>query len=445
MHFPSALDFSPQEMERFTLSNGIVVFFVEDHELPLVDVNFLIKTGENRVDPKQAGLATLLADLVVEGGSTKVSKRAFEDSLQKVGASFGGSAGAETSRYTLHLLSTNVPELLPLVAGVIREPALPESQLELNKRQYTSSYLSRNSEPDEVSNRIFYKLIYGSESPRVREITPASLAQITRRAMQKYHETNYRPSLTMIGVSGDFDPKAMLDLLERCFGDWMEPVMEPSKSLPPIANPVEPGVYLVNWPGSVQSSIRIGHLGILASDSGYADALMLSEILGASRTSRINVIIREQYGLSYSPYGWISSGYAAPGSFASVCLTKSQSTIKASGLIVGIIEDIKQNGIKDIELAQAKESWLATFPAYYEDTRQILVSRMNYAAFGYPVDFWDKMPSRIEPLTRDAVTDFGKRFLEPDSLVILVLGDSSAFDGSLSKFGKVTVIDPEVY
>lgn len=445
MRFPLTLEFTPQNVERFTLSNGIQVFFSEDHELPLVDIDFLVKTGENRVAPKESGLSDLLCDLVVEGGSKKVPKRAFEDSLQKVGATFRSEAGNESSRYNLHLLASSVPALLPLVAGAIREPALPKSQIELNKRQYLTAYMSRNSEPEEIASRAFYKLLYGKESPRSREITPSSLELITRKAMQEYHAANYRPSLFMIGVSGDFDPKVMLELLEQCFGDWKEPEKEPSLPYPLISNSSGPGVYFIQWPGAVQSAIWLGHLGILASDPQYPEALMLSEVYGTSRTSRINMTIREQYGLSYSPYGWISSGYTAPGSFAALCLTKSTSTIKATRLILGIIRDLKKEGIKEAELVQAKESWLATFPAHYEDPRQILSSRMNYAAFGFPVDFWDKMPAKIEPLSRESVSAFAERFLEPDSLIILILGDSTGLDGNVSEFGKVVVIDPEVY
>jgi zinc protease len=439
------LEFTPQNVERFTLSNGIEVFFTEDHELPLVDIDFLIKTGENRVEPARSGLSDLLCDLIVEGGSRKVPKKAFEDSLQKVGATFRSDAANETSRYTLHLLASSVPALLPMVAGVIREPALPESQIELNKRQYISMYMSRNSEPEDVTRRVFYKLLYGKDSPRAREITPASLELITRKAMQEYHAANYRPSLFMIGVSGDFDPEVMLELLEQSFGDWKEPGKKVSLPYPLISAPAQPGVYFIQWPDAVQSSIYLGHLGILTSDPQYPEAIMFSEVYGLSWTSRIYMIIREQNGLSYSPYGWITPGFTAPGSFASVCLTKSTSTIKATGLILGIIRDLKQEGIKEAELEQAKQSWLATFPAYYEDPRQILSSRMGYAVFGFPVDFWDNMPAKIEPLTRESVSAFAERFLEPDSLIIVILGDSTALDGSVSEFGKVTVIDPEVY
>ena len=245
MEFPARLGFTPHQVERFRLSNGIEVFLVEDHEFPLVDIVFRIDAGERRVDAEQAGLADILADLVVEGGSKAVPKRVFQDSLERFGASFWGYAWDEETSFTLHLLSEHVDDLLPLAVGAIREPTLPDEQLELNKNQRLTSYQARNLEPMSAIVRIWNKLYCGKDSPSARETTPATLDRIDLDAFLGFHQACYRPSLTMIGVSGDFDPRVMLDELERCLGDWQEPEVKPPDESPLYTDPASPGVYLV--------------------------------------------------------------------------------------------------------------------------------------------------------------------------------------------------------
>lgn len=445
MEFGASLEFTPHEVERFTLSNGIEVFFVQDHEVPITDIYFSIRAGEDRVSAENAGLAEMLADLIVEGGSKAATKRVFEDSLENFGASFWGYAGTDYAGFTLHLLSEHIPDLLPMVVDVIREPALPQTQLEINKGQRLTSYQGRNTEPSSIANRVFYKLLYGKDSPRAREITPAALQVIDVASLAEFHQANYRPEHTMIGVVGDFEPKVMLDLLERYLGDWQEPETQAWEELDVITESADPGVYLVQRPESVQSNIHMGYLGLLRNDPRYPQALMLSEIFGSSWSSRLHNEVRDERGLAYVTYGWISGGFVAPGSFAAVCITKSETTLQAGGLMVEIIEALSEEGVAEDELKLAKDSWLASFPARYEEPARVLRDRMRYARYGYPVDFWDKMPGRIEPLTCEDVGKFAAEFLKPEDLIILILGDTTAMDGSVSELGEVQIIDSETY
>jgi len=445
MEFPARLEFTPHEVERFRLSNGIEVFLVEDHEFPLVDVVFRIDAGERRVDAEQAGLADILADLVVEGGSKAVPKRVFQDSLERFGASFRGSAGPKQASFTLHLLSEHIDDLLPLAVGAIREPTLPDEQLELNKNQRRTAYRARNSEPTAVAGRVLRKLCYGKDSPSARETAPATLDRIDLESLTKFHQTCYRPSLTMIGVVGDFDPKVMLEELERCLGDWQEPEVKPPDESPLYTDPASPGVYLVPWPGSVQSGIYMSHKGLLRDDPRYPASRLFCEVYGGSWYARLRKAIRVEHGLAYVVSGHVSSGFEEPGIFGTVCLTKSESTLQATRLMLGVMDDLRTQGITQRELELAKQSWLASFPAHYAEPEQVLRDRMNYAAHQYPIDFWDKLPDKIEPLTREDVNSFAAGFIKPRDLIIVILGDSTAFDDSLSKLGEVTIIDPEVY
>ena len=445
MEFPARLEFTPHQVERFRLSNGIEVFFAEDHEFPVVDISFLIQAGERRVGADQAGLADILGDLVVQGGSKVVPKRAFEDSLETLGASFTGSTGAEQASFTLHLLSEHIPYLLPLVVEAIREPALPEEQLELVKNRRRTSYMARNNEPSGVAGRVFRKLYYGEESPMARETTPATLDRIDIAGLTRFHQTCYRPSLVTIGVVGDFEPEIMLEELERYLGDWQEPEADPPDEAPFYINTAPPGVYLVHRPGAVQSTVRIGHEGLLRNDPAYPPSRLFSEVYGGAWYARLRKEIRVERGLAYAVGGSISSGFTEPGVFSTACWTKSQSTLQATRIMLGVMEDMLTEGITQRELELARSSWLASFPAYYAEPEDVMSDRMNYALHGYPIDFWDQLPDKIEPLTREDVNSFAAEFIKPDDLIIVILGDSTAFDGSVSELGEVTIIDPEEY
>lgn len=445
MEFPARLEFTPHQVERFRLSNGIEVFFAEDHEFPLVDIVFRIDAGERRVDAEQAGLADILADLVAEGGSKAVAKRVFQDSLERFGASFRGYAWDEETSFTLHLLSEHVDDLLPLVVGAIREPALPSQQLEINKNQRLTSYQARNLEPTAVTARVAYKLCYGKDSPSARETTPATLDRIDLDALLGFHQACYRPSLTMIGVVGDFDPKVILNELERCLGDWPEPEVELPEESALRTDPASPGVYLVPWPGSVQSGIYMAHEGLLRNDSCYPASRLFNETYGGAWYSRLHREVRDERGLAYLVSGHVSSDFEAPGVFGTLCFTKSEATLEAVRVMLGIMEDMRTEGITQRELELAKQSWLASFPAYYAEPEDVMSDRMNYALHGYPIDFWDQLPDKIEPLTREDVNRFAAEFIRPDDLIIVILGDTTAFDGSVSELGEVTIIDPEEY
>lgn len=445
MEFPARLRFTPPEVDRFTLSNGIEVFFVEAHEFPVVDVSLFIRAGEKQVSAERAGMASILADLIAEGGSKAVPKRAFEDSLERVGATFSGNAGNDNAQFTLHLLSEHVGGLLPLVVGAIREPALPESQIELNKNQRRTSYQARNNEPSGVAGRVFRKLYYGEDSPLAREVTPATLNRIDLEDLVDFHQACYRPSSTMIGVVGDFDPEAMLEELERSLADWQEPEIEPCDEVPSYTDPASPGLYLVHWPGSVQSSIRMGHKGLRRDDPNYPASRLFSEVYGGRRYARLRQEIRVERGLAYVVSGYISSDFEAPGVFGTLCLTKSETTLQAARLMRGIMNDLRTQGITRRELELARSSWLASFPAQYAEPAQVLGDRMNYAAHDYPIDFWDKLADKVEPLTCEDVNRFAAGFIKPRDLIIVILGDTTAFDGSASELGEVTMIDPEEY
>lgn len=446
MDFPLRIDFSPREVQRTTLSNGIEVFLVEDHELPLIDVIFSVRAGESRVPFEEAGLADLLVDLIVEGGSKEVSNQRFHDSLANFGATFEASyGGVRYSEFNLHMLAEHTGALLPLVFDAILHPALPQEKLEISKGRYLTAYQGRNTEPSSVAWRIYSKLLYGNNSPMSREVTPRVLENISVDKLKGFHNLNYRPDLTMIGMVGDFDSEEMVDLLEELLGDWRETVEEPTPELDIITNTADPGVYYVHWPGAVQTNIRMGYLSFLRDDPRYPGALLFSEIYGASRFSRMRLVVREKHGLSYSPYGWVSAGLSIPGSFGTSVLTKSESTNEAVRLVFKIIDELRTDGITDEDLMLAKSSWLASFPEHYSEAEDVLHDRMLYARYGYPLDFWDRLPDKVEPLTREDVNDFAAGFLEPEKLIILVLGDSTGFERFISELGKVTVIDPEEY
>jgi len=448
---PRSLEFSdeaifiPKEIEQETLTNGITVFLAENHELPLVDIFVAVRAGEARVSADAAGLSEILAYMIVEGGSDKVKARSFRDSLESFGASFTVQAGSKYTDFSLHMLAKHVSALLPLAADAIRFPALPQQQLEINRRQYHSSYQGRNNDPSSVASRVYWKLLYGKESPAAREITPSALERITKESLAGFHVKNYRPSNVIVGVAGDFEKDEILELLERNLGDWEEPRIEPDPELDMVAEPAEPGIYLVNWPQAVQTNIWMGYLSFLRKDPRYPHALLFSDIYGSSRFSRMRLVVREKHGLSYSPYGWISGGLTVPGTFSTSVATKSTRTIEALKLLNEIIEDLRTNGVSREDLLLARKSWIHSFPARYSTHSKVLKDRMLYARYSYPLDFTDSLPRRIKSLTSEDMANFTSGFLSHEDLIILVVGDSSSFDGSLVELGEVEMIDPREF
>lgn len=440
LRFPPLRQFEIPKPTRVELDNGMIVFLLEDHELPLVEASILSGAGSVYDPPDKVGLAAVATEVIRTGGSTTRSGDEIDAQLEQVGASVELGAGTLTSSGSVSALKEHFPMALEILADILRNPAFPQDKIELAKMEQHTAIARRNDNPMQIVNREFFKLIYGKDSPYARHPEHATIRAITRDDLVAYHAAYFHPNNFILGVWGDFDKQEMIDLIKRTFGSW--PKGELRK--PPIPDVEYTWDYSVNYihkPDLSQSYIMLGHIGGLRNNPDFFTWQVMNEILGSGFTSRLFRIVRSRMGLAYSVFGRYGANYSYPGVFYVGCQTKLGSTVKAIRAMLDQIRSLREQEVTDDELRQAKESFLNSFVFNFDSEEEIVNRRMTYEYFGYPPDFLERIRDGVAKVTKRDILEAARKYLRPDKVRILVVGNQEGFDEPLSALGDVRVID----
>lgn len=443
LKFPPVPEISIPKYTRFTTANGILVYLMEDHELPLVQGKILFRTGSVFDPPEQVGLADLTGDAMRIGGTQIHRPDEVNHLLEKRAASVETGIEETLGSATFNVLTEDTETVLDLFAEVIQKPAFSSEQIQLLKTQAEGVIARRNDDPNQIVRREFKKLIYGAESPYARTIELNTLRNISRKDIVNFYEKYIRPENAILGIVGDFDTAKMRNLIEEKFGKWQvkTPLVIPPN--PPVSVNSKPGVFAVNQSQLNQSSVQIGHLGGMYNSPDYAALSVLNDIFN-SFGGRLFNNIRTRQGLAYSVYGVWSARYNYPGLFLAGGQTRSETTVPFIQAIQKELERVRKEPITPEELAYSKESTLNSFIFNFEDPSQTLSRLMIYQYYGYPEDFIFQYRRQVEETTIADVQRVAVKYLHPDKMVTLVVGNIDSIQpslASLSNSGEVKLID----
>lgn len=427
--------------ERVELDNGMIVFLLEDHELPLVTVQVRIRTGSRYEPADEAGLADLTASVMRTGGAGERSGAEVDQFLEDRAANLFASMGSSVGFAQLSVLTEHLNDVFPVLADMLRSPRFEADKLEEAKVQERSAIARRNDSPGGIASREFNKLVYGVESPYARQTEYATIAAITREDLVDFHEGFFHPNRVMLGVTGNFQRDAMLALIEKEFADWERLYEVAAKQDFPIKPADASKIYYVEKTDITQTNFRLGHLGTTVEDPDYFAVEIMNQIFGQGFASRLFNVIRSEKGLAYAIWGYVGASYDHPGVFQVGGETKFESTSEALEAAIAEIKRMKAEMVTDEELAYAKESYLNSFIFNFDTPEEVVGRQMLYEYYGYPADFLQKSRARIEGVTKDDVMRAAQRMLNPDKLIILCVGDHSKFDKPLSELGQVATID----
>ncbi len=440
--FPPLPELKVPPYERFQLANGMVVYLMEDHELPLVGGTALIRTGDRLEPANQVGLADLTATVMRTGGTAAQSGDDLNRFLERRAASVETGMGDSSGSAGFSGLTEDLETVFERFAEVIRNPAFPESKLNLAKTQQRGAIARRNDTPGGIAGREFDKLLYGSTSPYARMVEYATLNNIAREDLVRFHQQYFAPKNTMLGIVGDFNPAKMRSLIEAKFGDWNPPV-EAQPAIPSASQANQGGVFLVDQPQLTQSSVQIGHLGGQLNSPDYAALSVMNGVLNGFGGRLFNQV-RSRQGLAYSVYATWRPNYDYPGTFVAGGQTRSDATVPFIQSVLGEIDKIRTQPITTAELAYAKDTVLNSFIFNFQDPGQTLSRLLRYEYFGYPKDFIFQYRQGVEATTVADVQRVAQTYLKPEKLVTLVVGSSAQIQpplSSLSADTKVTAID----
>lgn len=428
------------KIERVTLSNGMRLFLLEDHELPLINAFALIRTGSVYEPADKTGLASITGTVMRTGGTTSMTGDQVDEELEQIAASVSTGISQNTGSASMSVLKEDVDTGVKILADVLMNPAFPEDKIELAKIQARSSIARRNDNMQSIASREYLKLIYGPQSVYARHTEYATIDNITRDDLVSFHRKYYQPNNMMLALWGDFDSKEMKDKIEKVFGNWEKGDVEPG-GVPQPQYEFKPTVNLVSKDDINQSSIFLGHIGGLMNDPDYFALIVMNEILGSSFTSRLFKNVRSRMGLAYSVGGAYQSDYDHPGVFYIACQTKSESTVQAIKAMVNEVKRITESEVTDEELSLAKEAYLNSFVFNFESKTQVIRRLMMFEYFGYPEDFLQQTRENVENVTAADVLRVAHAHLRPEEMQILVVGRPEDFDEPLSELGTVKDID----
>lgn len=441
LQFPPLPAIRLPNADRFELKNGLVVYLVEDHELPLVKGTAMIRTGSRWEPAEKVGLAELTGSVWRAGGTTRHSAEAMNQFLEQRAASIETEMGTSAATVRFSSLSEDLDPVLERFAEVIRQPAFEPSRFELAKSQAMGALARRDDDPGEIAERELDKLIYGATSPYGRTVEPETLERIRREDLVEFHRTTVFPNRMLLGLVGDFDAAAMRSRLEVLFGDW-PPTRRPLPRSPLVRQAKRGQVFLVDQPQLNQSDVRLAHLGGLLSSPDYPALSVLNGVLNGFGGRLVNEV-RSRQGLAYSVYAYWSPGFDYPGTFVAGAQTRSAATVPLIETLRAEIEKIRTQPISEAQLRYAKESTLNSFVFNFQDPGQTLSRLMRYEYFGYPKDFIFQYQKAVEATTAEDILRVAKIYLKPEDLVTLVVGNSQGIQPPLSQLtprGKVIQI-----
>jgi len=438
MAFPP-LTYRLPKAERVLLKNGIPVYLLQDHELPIVTISALIHTGSVYDPADKSGLASLTGSQLRGGGSQTLTPAVVDAELEFMASSVESSFGSDLGAVTLTSLTKNLDRTLQIFNDLLFYPKFDEKRLEVARRQALEAIRRQNDDPKELADRELQKMMYAGH-PLGNVPTAATISSIKRSDLQAFHRRFVRPDTMILTVSGDFDRSALLATLNRLVG-----------SVPAAGALQKPEITQVNLqfvPAVLhaqkqvnQSVIRLGHLGITKDDPDLYAIRVLDFILGGSFTSRLMMEIRTNQGLAYNVGSHFDVGRRFTGSFTAETETRAEATAKTIALMTTIINSVRTAPVTEQELKLAKDSIVNSFLFGFTTPNSIVSQQARLEFYGYQSDYLDRYRERIAAVTREDIQRAARKHLHPDAFKLVVVGDQKNFDKPLSTFGNVKMLD----
>jgi zinc protease len=431
-------------IEKRELSNGLDVWIVEAHEVPLVQINLVVHAGSGD-DPAAAfGLASLTAAMLDEGAGTR-SALEIADEVDFLGAELGTTSSFDASGVRLNVPVRVLDRALPLMASVALEPTFPADELERLREERLTALLQARDDPAAVAAAAFPRVVYGDSHRYGTGAvgTTATLAAFTAQQLAAFHAQSYRPGNATLIVVGDVTASGALPLLESAFGGWQADDAPARAAVPAAPRQRARQVTIVDMPGAEQSQIRVGTVGVARSTPDYFPLQVLNTVLGGSFTSRLNQNLRETHGYAYGANSRFDMRLS-PGPFVAAAGVQTDKTAESLTEIFRELDAILEP-IGDEELAKAKNYLSLRFPGDFETIGDLAANLEQLAIYGLPEAYYAGYTAAIRGVAAATVRRAAAAHIEPDRLAVLVVGDRARIEPGIRalNLGEVRILGVE--
>jgi zinc protease len=431
--------FKPEQPKRIELSNGLVIFLQEDHELPFINGNILIRGGSRDEPAEKVGLVSIYGETWRTSGTTTIDGDKLDDQLEDKAASVETSGSTASTSLRWSSLKGDFDTVFASAVDLLLHPNFKADKLSLAKNQVATGIARRNDDPSGIAIREAIKLVYGPTNPYARQPEYATVAAISLDDLKAWHERTVVPNGMIVAVSGDFDSAAMEKKLRAAFEPLPRGKTFESQKFT-FTDP-KPGINFAEKDDVNQSNVLIVGLGTERSNPDYYALSVMNEIFSGGFGSRVVQNVRTKLGLAYSVDGAYGASYDHPGIFYVIAGTKSASTVAATKAMFEEVERLKTVPPTPAELAKAKDQLLNSFIFHYDSPAKTLNEQVTLAFYGYPPDFLEKYKSGIEKVTAADVSRVANKYVDTSKLATVVVGNQSDIQPPLTTLGKVTNLD----
>ena len=438
----SIRNFDFPHTERARLDNGLGVRVARVARLPLVSLDLFMRGGEQYLPEERAGLAVLAAD-ALDGGTRRRNGIDLADAFERLGARVAAYAGWEGTTVSLTCLADRLEEAFPLLAELVLEPDFPAPEVARARDQRLASLQQRAMDPGALATDQALRWYFSEGSPYARPVggTVASVSGQTREALLGYADSAYRPGLGGgLVVAGDVDAGELTKLARKHLGSWegAPPAGTPFESVPRTR---ERKIRVVHRPGSVQSEIRVGHVGAARATEDYFPLLVGNMLLGGTFTSRLNLNLREKHGFTYGVRSRFSFR-SHPGPFEVSTAVGNEVTAPAVREILGEMERLVEGGPTLEEVESTRDFAAGVFGLQIETVDQIATRLTHVVVFGLDDGYFHDYRGNIRAVTVEETAAALRRHIRPAEAQVVIVGDADAIAAPLEalELGPVDIV-----
>jgi zinc protease len=436
---PKLPEFHPQMPKRFELPNGLVVFLQENHELPLIGGSMRIRGGSELEPKNKTGMLDVFGSVWRTGGTKTRTGDQLDDFLEARAAKLETGSNDDSTTIGFNCLKGDFDTVFDAFKELLFQPEFRDDKVELIKRQMEGAIARRNDDVDGIAGREATKLAYGADNPLAWVPEYVTVEAVTRQDLIDWHAKYAHPNNAILGIYGDFDPVKMEATIREAFGSWAQgqKASEPKLEF----TPAKPGLYFIPKEDVDQSNIQMVGLGIERKNPDFFAVSVMNEILGGGFSSRLFTTLRSKLGLAYSVGGGVGSGWDHPGMQNFSIATKSASTNDSIVNMKKELANLLTSPPTPVEMKRAKDAILNSFVFNFDSKQKVLLEQMRYEFYGYPSDFLEQYRAGIEKVTVDDVNRVARKYVHPDQLAVLVVGNPTEIGDQVKSLGTVTNID----
>ena len=423
--------------KRFALENGLQVYLVEAHNLPVVSANLVFRSG-SAADPKDApGLAGFTASMLDEG-TAKMDALAIANKVNSLGASLNTGSTTDGSNASVRSLKQNARASLEVLGDVVLSPAFPAKEIDRIRNDRLTSLLQQRDQPFQTAIRVMNASLYGPTHPYGHTSlgTEEAIKKVSREDLLAFYKASYSPKNAALVMVGDLTEAEGKKMAMEAFGDW-KGVATPS-SMPPEGATAQSRVIIVDKPGSPQTAVLAGQMGVARSNPDYEKLDVMNTVLGGLFSSRINLNLREDKGYSYGAFSFIGQNRGV-GPVMAGAAVRADVTGPSVDEVLKEVTKMRDAGVTNDELKMAKDSMIRSLPANFETTFSTAGTMAQIYLYDLPLDYYQTLPSRLDAITRDDVGVVAKKYLTPDRMLIVAVGDKKVIEPQISKLSLGTI------